>query len=197
MTAPLAQTGLPGPAVISSDPKTKVSPPPPVVPETPRDPHDHELSLFGSRVSFDGLGVVFDASPNAPVWRRSDQRNYVHAGGDEPSWGVGTTGVVSGIIDDGSQNWLDADGKSPQGEEEAAYLGKAVGECEAAFRNAQGLLWARIAHFNHTLRVGTPLSLVPALNLTLPRAGRPRPESAHDARESGASLRGVSGRALL
>ncbi|BGP24666.1 legume-like lectin [Rhodotorula toruloides] len=162
------KSGLPGPAVMSSDPKMKVSPPPPLVPETPRDPHDHELSLFGSRVSFDGLGIVFDASPNAPVWRRSDQRNYVHAGGDEPSWGVGLTGVVSGIIDDGTQKWLDADGKSPQGEEEAAYLGKAVGECEAAFRNAQGLLWARIAHFNHTLRVDLDLSP----HTTLAKAGR-------------------------
>lgn len=37
--------------------------------------------------------------------------------------------------------------------EEASYLGNAIGECEAAFRNAQGLLWARIVNFNGTIRV--------------------------------------------
>lgn len=37
--------------------------------------------------------------------------------------------------------------------DEATYLDKAIGECEAAFRNAQGLLWARIAYVNQTIRV--------------------------------------------
>lgn len=128
------------------------------MPEGAHDPHDKDLSLFGSRTTFDGLGVIFDASPTAPVWRRSDDRNF-HGGGHEhpASWGVGATGVVSGIIDDGTQTWLDPEhAKGPKGEEEAAYLDKAIGECEAAFRNAQGLLWARIAHYNHTIRVRDP-----------------------------------------
>jgi hypothetical protein len=144
------QNGLPGDPTISSDPKTKVSPPPPIQPDTPRDKHDSDVSLFGSRTSFDGLGIVFDTSPTAPVWRRSDQ--LVHS--DVASVGrVGLTGVVSGIMDDGSQAWLDPEGQVPKGDDEAAYLAKAIGECEAAFRNAQGLLWARIAHYNSTIRV--------------------------------------------
>ncbi|GJN90487.1 hypothetical protein Rhopal_003498-T1 [Rhodotorula paludigena] len=162
--------GLPGPVTISSDPSAKVSPPPPSMPEGAHDPHDKDLSLFGSRTTFDGLGVIFDASPTAPVWRRSDDRNF-HGGGHEhpASWGVGATGVVSGIIDDGTQTWLDPEhAKGPKGEEEAAYLDKAIGECEAAFRNAQGLLWARIAHYNHTIRVDLDLSP----HTTLAKAGR-------------------------
>ncbi|KWU41942.1 concanavalin A-like lectin/glucanase [Rhodotorula sp. JG-1b] len=159
------KNGLPGDPTISSDPKTKVSPPPPIQPDTPRDKHDSDVSLFGSRTSFDGLGIVFDTSPTAPVWRRSDQ--LVHA--DVASVGrVGLTGVVSGIMDDGSQAWLDPEGQVPKGEDEAAYLAKAIGECEAAFRNAQGLLWARIAHYNSTIRVDLDLSP----HTTLAKAGR-------------------------
>ncbi len=56
-------------------------------------------------------------------------------------------------MDDGSQTWLDPEGHVPKGEDEAAYLAKAIGECEAALRNAQGLLRARIAHYNSTIRV--------------------------------------------
>lgn len=109
------------------------------------------MSFFGGRTSFDGLGIVFDSAPTAPVWRRSDARNLA-GDAEHETWGVGATGVVSGVIDDGTQKWLDADRRG-EGDDEAAYLEKAFGECEAAFRNAQGLLWARIAHYNHTIRV--------------------------------------------
>ena len=153
-----SQSGLPGPVTISSDPSAKVSPPPPAVPE-PRSATDADVSLFGGRTSFDGLGVIFDSAPTAPVWRRSDPRNLI-GDAEHETWGVGATGVVSGVIDDATQKWLDSErGSGPEGEEEAAYLDKAFGECEAAFRNAQGLLWARIAHFNHTVRVRRPLSI--------------------------------------
>ncbi|KPV74695.1 uncharacterized protein RHOBADRAFT_53651 [Rhodotorula graminis WP1] len=161
------KSGLPGPATISSDPSVKVSPPPPAVPET-RSSTDADVSLFGGRTSFDGLGVIFDSAPTAPVWRRSDPRNLI-GDAEHETWGVGATGVVSGVIDDATQKWLDSErGSGPEGEEEAAYLDKAFGECEAAFRNAQGLLWARIAHFNHTVRVDLDLSP----HTTLAKAGR-------------------------
>lgn len=45
-------------------------------------------------------------------------------------------------------------------DEEAFYLDKAIGECEAAFRNAQGLLWARISYVNQTIRVRYGISMV-------------------------------------
>lgn len=151
------QNGLPGPPTISSDPKAKISPPPPIQPDTPRDKHDPDVSLFGSRASFDGLGIVFDTSPTSPVWRRSDYLNHADTAAAVAAHGrVGTSGVVSGIMDDGTQSWLDPEGRVPTGDDEAAYLGKAIGECEAAFRNAQGLLWARIAHYNSTVRVRAP-----------------------------------------
>lgn len=98
---------------------------------------------------------MFDTSPTAPVWRRSDSLVYPDAAN---LGGVGASGVVSGLLDDGTQTWLDPEGQPPKGEDEAAYLGKAIGECEAAFRNAQGLLWARIAHYNSTIRVSRGLS---------------------------------------
>ncbi|GAA6026718.1 hypothetical protein JCM8202_002034, partial [Rhodotorula sphaerocarpa] len=159
------KNGLPGPATISSDPKVQVSPPPPVQPDTPRDKHDSDVSFFGARTSFDGLGIIFDTAPTSPVWRRSDQLNHP----DLVALGsVGASGVVSGILDDASQSWLDPEGQVPKGEDEAAYLGKAIGECEAAFRNAQGLLWARIAHYNSTIRVDLDLSP----HTTLAKAGR-------------------------
>ncbi|GAA5881211.1 hypothetical protein JCM3774_000654 [Rhodotorula dairenensis] len=159
------KNGLPSPPTISSDSKAKISPPPPIQPDTPRDKHDPDVSLFGSRTSFDGLGIVFDTSPTSPVWRRSDYLNHADAAA---AGRVGTSGVVSGIMDDGTQSWLDPEGRVPAGEDEAAYLGKAIGECEAAFRNAQGLLWARIAHYNSTIRVDLDLSP----HTTLAKAGR-------------------------
>ncbi|GAA5865817.1 hypothetical protein JCM1840_006260 [Sporobolomyces johnsonii] len=155
--------GLPGPVTISSDPKKKLSPPPPSMHEMDSK-SDPSVSLFGSRTSFDGLGVIFDTSPNAPVWKRSDKRNTA---GDQP-WGVGTSGVVSGIMDDGNGGWLDRDDRVMKSEEEASYLEKAIGECEAAFRNAQGLLWARISHVSNTIRVDLDLSP----HTTLSKAGR-------------------------
>ncbi|GAA6006880.1 hypothetical protein JCM10207_009125 [Rhodosporidiobolus poonsookiae] len=163
--------GLPGPVTVSSN-AGKVSSPPPLSPQVPSDPTDPLVSLFGSRTSFDGLGVVFDSEPNSPLLRRSDPRNTdEHA--QHQTGGVGATGVVSGIMDDatggmGGGKWLDKEGRVMKSGEEAAYLEKAIGECEAAFRNAQGLLWARIAHVNETIRVDLDLSP----HTTLSKAGR-------------------------
>lgn len=141
----------PTPITRSSNPKAHLSQPPPLFPAQPTDASDPLVSLFGNRAAgFDGLGVVFDTSPGSPVFPRSDTRNWATA---EQSHGVGATGVVSGIMDDGSGSWVEPKGRVMRGEDEADYLTKAVGECEAAFRNAQGLLWARISHVNHTIRV--------------------------------------------
>ncbi|GAA6016735.1 hypothetical protein JCM11491_000224 [Sporobolomyces phaffii] len=153
--------GLPGPVTLSSNPKVKPNPPPPIGVDTRTDP---AVSLFGSRIAFDGLGVVFDTSPNAPLWKRSDPRLTEQ---DQP-WGVGASGVVSGIMDDGTGGWLDKHDRAMKKDDEAAYLERAIGECEAAFRNAQGLLWARISHFANTIRVD--LDLAP--HTTLSKAGR-------------------------
>lgn len=56
-------------------------------------------------------------------------------------------------MDDGTGGWLDKNDRQMKKDDEAAYLERAIGECEAAFRNAQGLLWARISHVANTIRV--------------------------------------------
>jgi hypothetical protein len=127
----LRQEPSPGPVTISADPKAKLSPPPPPMPQTPSDPSDPNASLFGSRTKFDGLGVIFDTSPTQPLYRRSDSRNYATA---DQLYGVGNSGVVSGILDDGTGTWLESDARVLKGEDEAAYLEKAIGDCEASFR---------------------------------------------------------------
>lgn len=87
--------------------------------------------------------------------------------------------MVSGIMDDGTGNWLDGtvnknkikdkkskDGKISRNEEhhddehkdEAAYLANAIGACEAAFRNTDGVLFARISHVNQSIKVSYFLS---------------------------------------
>lgn len=152
---PRAQEGLPGPVTLSSNPKVKPNPPPSGGIDSRTDP---SVSLFGSRIAFDGLGVVFDTSPNAPLWKRSDPRLTEQ---DQP-WGVGASGVVSGIMDDGTGGWLDKNDRVLKKDDEAAYLERAIGECEAAFRNAQGLLWARISHVANTIRVRLPPRLSPS-----------------------------------
>jgi len=126
----------------------KPNPPPSAGIDSRTDP---SVSLFGSRIAFDGLGIVFDTSPNAPLWKRSDPRLTEQ---DQP-WGVGASGVVSGIMDDGTGGWLDKNDRQMKKDDEAAYLERAIGECEAAFRNAQGLLWARISHVANTIRVSS------------------------------------------
>ncbi|GAA5925140.1 uncharacterized protein JCM15063_004934 [Sporobolomyces koalae] len=161
--------GLPGPITLSSNPKVKPNPPPPAGVDARSDPL---VSLFGSRIAFDGLGVVFDTSPNAPLWKHSDPRLTEQ---DQP-WGVGASGVVSGIMDDGTGGWLDKNDRVMAKGDEAGYLERAIGECEAAFRNAQGLLWARISHVANTIRVSYPNLLRALFDLsphtTLAKAGR-------------------------
>ncbi|GAA5820470.1 hypothetical protein JCM11251_005638 [Rhodosporidiobolus azoricus] len=163
----VTKEGLPGPPTISGK-DGKIGSPPSLLPATPNaDPTDPMVSLFGSRTSFDGLGIVFDSSPTSPLLRRSDPRNF--ADHHQAAQGhVGATGVVSAVMDDGLGGWLDKEGRITKGEEEAAYLERAIGECEAAFRNAQGLLWARVAHVNSTIRVDLDLSP----HTTLSKAGR-------------------------
>ncbi|SCV71830.1 BQ2448_4524 [Microbotryum intermedium] len=156
--------GLPGPVTISADPKKKTHDPPHTLPIASEGSTDESCSLFGSRTSFEGLGIIFDTSPAAPLYRRTQIKNLASS----MSYGVGMTGVVSGIMDDGHGGWLDADSRDIKQDEEAGYLEKAFGECEASFRNAQGLLWARISYLNHTVRVD--LDLAP--HTTLEKAGR-------------------------
>ncbi|KAL8280013.1 hypothetical protein RQP46_007594 [Phenoliferia psychrophenolica] len=160
----VSKSGAPGPVTISADPKATLANPPPSLPSMP-DPTDPSVSLFGYKTSFDGLGVIFDTSPTAPVFSRSDAHNF-GLGGEGA--GVGSSGVVSGIMDDGTGEWLEPKGRKMKDDDEAAYLDKAIGECEAAFRNAQGLLWARISYVNQTIRVD--LDLAP--HTTLAKAGR-------------------------
>ncbi|KAK4702502.1 hypothetical protein P7C70_g3723, partial [Phenoliferia sp. Uapishka_3] len=160
----VTKTGNESPLTISTDPKAVLSAPPPFIPQTPTDPSDDKVSFFGYQTQFDGLGIVFDTSPTSPVFARSDSHNWVGT----TTGVVGSSGVVSGILDDGSGMWLEPKGRVMKDDEEAAYLDKAIGECEAAFRNAQGLLWARISYVNQTIRVD--LDLAP--HTTLAKAGR-------------------------
>jgi hypothetical protein len=91
---------------------------------------DSKVSFFGQSVNFDGLGIVFDSAPSAPLLPRSNPAGW--------QFGADTTGV-----------------NRRQPGQEAKYLEAAVGECEAAFRNAPGLVWVRIAHFDNMIRVST------------------------------------------
>lgn len=113
------------------------------------DPLDPLISLFGNKITFDGLAVIFDTSPSTPLLPRSTQDN------DEEVY-TGAA-VVSGIMDDGTGKWLDTIGKDGrvvhEEKEEASYLATAVGACEAAFRNTDGVLFARISHVNQSIKV--------------------------------------------
>lgn len=123
------------------------------------------VSFFGNRAAkLDGLGVLFDSAPKSPVYPRSDQRNWDHS----QDSGADHLGVISGVLDDGSGSWFEPEGRARSDDSEADYLDRAIGECEAAFRNAQGLLWARVSYINNTIRVD--LDLAP--HTTLAKAGR-------------------------
>lgn len=74
-------------------------------------------------------------------------------------------------------------------DEEAFYLDKAIGECEAAFRNAQGLLWARISYVNQTIRVRYGISMVREQRGLWHGTGRSGSRAAHDARQGRPRLR--------
>lgn len=110
---------------------------------------DSLVSFFGQSTNFDGLGIVFDSAPSAPLLARSDTAGW--------TFGADGTGVISAVIDDGKtgNRWFDSykAGQKREKTQEAAYLQKVVGECEAAFRNAPGLVWVRIAHFDKMIRV--------------------------------------------
>lgn len=96
-----------------------------------------------------GLGIVFDTSPGTPLHMRSDAQDWggkMHTG----------AAVVSGILDDGTGYWVDTKVEAEIGSTgvpEAAYLSAAAGACEAAFRNADGVLFARISHANSSIKV--------------------------------------------
>lgn len=141
---------------ISSDPTRAVSLPPlPLLQD--QDPTDPYVSFFGHAVKFDGLATVFDASPSAPLFARSDPKNY----DPEETHGAEGSGVISGLLDDGQRSWYDTDSTVKTEGRDAVYISSAVGECAGLFRNAAGLLWARISHFNNTLRVRSPLLAPP------------------------------------
>lgn len=55
---------------------------------------------------------------------------------------------------------------SMQPGEEADYLSHTIGDCEAAFRNAPGLVWARISHHSGNISVELDLSPHTSLSLT-------------------------------
>ncbi|KAI5481928.1 Legume-like lectin [Pseudohyphozyma bogoriensis] len=156
------KTDNPTGVTISPDPKAALASPPPFTPQ-PGDATDPKVSLFGFNNGFDGLGIIFDTSPTSPLHARSDKRNW-----EEGVLGVAAAGVVSGIMDDGKGDWMEPKKRVFKDDDEAAYLEKAVGECEAAFRNAQGLLWARISYIKQTIRVDLDLSP----HTTLAKAGR-------------------------
>lgn len=72
-------------------------------------------------------------------------------------------------MDDLTGDWLE--GSSGSGtEEEAKYLGKSVGACEAVLRNVPGLIWMRVSHFDKQIRVSPPplLCPYPGRRLSLP-----------------------------
>lgn len=111
--------------------------------------------MFGNKYAFDGLGVLFDSSPSLPLYRRTDRANqfrnpqtgWIEAAADAEPY-------VSAVLDDGTvkDQWLDQPGTNPNAKE-AGYLSKTLGDCAAAFRNTNGLVWARIAHFNSKIYV--------------------------------------------
>lgn len=154
--------------------------PPPHPYPMPKD--DSKTALFGhsNHFGFDGLAIVFDSSPSSPLFSRSDPRSMI----SDEAHGAEHNGVVSGLLDDGmKRDWIDKDtmderrrknlgpgglgldrGEGEIPKEEAGYLANAFGECEAAFRNAQGLLWARVINHNGTIRVS------PFLHATQPKS---------------------------
>jgi hypothetical protein len=100
-------------------------------------------------VPFDGLGVVLDSAPSSPLPPYS--KLSAIKSDAEPN-----KGAISGILDDGTgRNWLDDDPAraASSRQRQAGYLENTIGECEAAFRNTQGLVWVRIAHFDGKIRV--------------------------------------------
>lgn len=114
---------------------------------------DASVSFFGQSTKFDGLGIIFDASPTAPVLPRSQPAGW--------PFGAHTSGVISALMDDGSAGSALFDdfktGQKRDSAQEAKYIERAAGECEAAFRNAPGIVWARISNFNKEIRVDLDL----------------------------------------
>lgn len=100
-----------------------------------------------------------------PLLPRSDPAGW--------AFGADTTGVISAIIDDGKtgNKWYDdyKSGDRRQPGQEARYLDSSVGECEAAFRNAPGLVWVRIAHFDKMIRVSSLMHDIIFINRILTR----------------------------
>ena len=151
-----------------ADRRKSTVPPPATLPAVPVDPTDSQVSFFGYQAPFEGLGVIFDTAASQPVYKRSDKAGYAV---QEPA-GADAMGVISGVMDDGTGDWLESEQSraTPEGQAlaEARYLERSVGECEAAFRNAPGLVWARVSHFDNKIRVD--LDLTP--HTTLSEAAR-------------------------
>ena len=77
------------------------------------------------------------------------------------TFGADNSGVISALLDDGTagDEWFDQheEGQHRDANQEAKYLDRVAGECQAAFRNALGLVWMRVSHFNREVRVDLDL----------------------------------------
>lgn len=144
------KAGNPTAVTMPSDPKRQGKPAPQALPSI-NDPTDPSVSFFGDKSPFDGLGVTFDTAASLSVRSRSEREYWVDAGAD-------ATGVVAGLLDDGKGGHVEPKGQRPPDQSEAKYLEASLGECEATFRNAPGLVWARISHIAGKVRVDLDLT---------------------------------------
>lgn len=150
----------PSAVTLASDPRKAPAPPPADVLSS-KGGDDASTSFFGARSSFDGLGIVFDAAATKPLLARSQYRaedaapTLVTAGAD-------AVGVVAALVDDGSGGGRKGSGflnvPTDEAKPEARYLDNSQDECEAGFRNAPGLVWARVSYLNQRIRVRPPVA---------------------------------------
>lgn len=144
---------------LPGDPKKPIVPAPPTLPS---NKEDDSVSFFGYKAPFEGLGVIFDTAPSSPLYRRSEKKGYATDEYGQSIAGADSAGVISGMLDDGTGDWLETPefraSTAGQAFHEAKYLDNSQGECEAAFRNAPGLVWARVTHLNDQIRVDLDLT---------------------------------------
>jgi hypothetical protein len=148
----LLQTANPTEVTLPSD-NRKAAKAPPSLSESVADA---SVSLFGYSSSFSGLGVILDSAPSSPLLPYSRSQS----GSQDSKTVADQYGAVSGIVDDGNVgNWIDDPSSSTSSSKQALYLEDTIGECQAWFRNNQGLAWVRIAHFDGKIRVRISESL--------------------------------------
>jgi len=158
----VSKTANPTFVTLPSDRRKSSTPTPPLLPQSPKDSSDDQVSFFGNKSPFEGLGIIFDTAASLPLYRRSEKAGYSTNEHGQNTAGADAVGVISAVMDDGSSDWLETPefraSTAGQALLEAKYLDKSVGECEAAFRNAPGLVWARISHFDDKIRVDLDLT---------------------------------------